>query len=169
MDYITVLLNSSHNRKDFKCGKELLDNYIHYQAQQDIKRNLSACFIIADENNSVTGFYTLSNAGIPRELLPDNIKKKLPPSYNNLPATLLGRLAVDKSIAGKGYGELLLMDALKRSYFTSIGSIASIAVIVDPIDQNAIRFYEKYDFSLLPDSGKMFLPMKTLSGLFDEE
>ena len=169
MEYITVPLNSFYKKKDFKCGKELLDNYIHNQAQQDIKRNLSACFIIADEENNVKGYYTLSNAGIPRELLPDYIKNKLPESYSNLPATLLGRLAVDKSIAGKGYGELLLMDALKRSYFTSIGSIASIAVIVDPIDQDAIRFYEKYDFILLPDSGKMFLPMKTMSGLFGKE
>jgi hypothetical protein len=42
-------------------------------------------------------------------------------------------------------------------------------VIVDLVDQDAIRFYEKYDFILLPDSGKMFLPMKTMSGLYGKE
>jgi GNAT superfamily N-acetyltransferase len=167
MEYLTVPLNSSHNKKDFKCGKELLDNYLHYQANQDIKRSLSACFVFADEENNVKGYYTLSNAGIQRELLPDDIKNKLPKSYNNLPATLLGRLAVDRSFVRQGIGELLLMDALKRSYNTSVNSIASMAVIVDPLDQEAVRFYKKYGFILLPDSGKMFLPMKTISELFE--
>jgi hypothetical protein len=167
MEYLTVPLNSSHNKKDFKCGKELLDNYIHYQANQDIKRSLSACFVFSDEKNNVKGYYTLSNAGIQRELLPDDLKNKLPKSYNNLPATLLGRLAVDISFVRQGIGELLLMDALKRSYYTSINSIASMAVIVDPRDQEGVRFYKKYGFILLPDSGKMFLPMKTISELFD--
>ena len=41
-----------------------------------------------------------------------------------------------------------------------------MAVIVDPIDQEAIRFYKKYGFILLPDSGKMFLLMKTIAELF---
>ena len=169
MEYLTVPLNSSHKKKDFKCGKELLDSYLHHQAKQDIKRSLSACFIYADEENNVKGYYTLSNAGIQRELLPVGIKNKLPKSYNNLPVTLLGRLAVDKSFVGQGFGELLLMDALKRSHYASVSSIASMAVIVDPIDQEAIRFYEKYSFILLPDSGKMFLPMKTISDLFDQK
>ncbi len=33
-------LNSLLNKKDFNCGKEMLDNYIHFQAGQDIKRKL---------------------------------------------------------------------------------------------------------------------------------
>jgi len=41
-----------------------------------------------------------------------------------------------------------------------------MAVIVDPIDESAIKFYEKYGFTLLPDSGKMFLSMKTVETLF---
>ena len=166
MEYLTVPLNSSHKRKDFKCGKGLLDNYLHYQAKQDLKRRLSACFIYPDEENNIRGYYTLSNAGIHREILPEDIKKILPKSYNSLPATLSGRLAVDKTFAGKGIGELLMMDALKRSFYTSVQSIASMAVIVDPIDQEAIRFYRKYGFILLPDSGKMFLLMITISELF---
>jgi hypothetical protein len=37
-----------------------------------------------------------------------------------------------------------------------------MAVIVDPIDADAVRFYQKYGFILLPDRGKMFLPMETI-------
>ena len=58
-----------------------------------------------------------------------------------------------------------MVDALKRS-FESSNSIGAFAVIVDPLDVDAERFYEKYGFVKLPDSGKMFLPMKTIRSLF---
>ena len=166
MSYLTVVLNSSHKKKDFSCGKRLLDDYLQMQAKQDVKRRLSACFILEDIDSTVKGYYTLSSTSIQKELLPDNIIKKLPPNYQNLPATLLGRLAIDNSYKGQKLGELILMDALKRSYDTSLGSVGSMAVIVDPIDDGAIEFYKKYGFILLPDSGKMFISMETISALF---
>ncbi len=166
MSYLTFPLTTSCSKKNFNCGKELPDHYIHTQAKQDVRRKLSACFILVDEGNTVKGYYTLSSTAISKELLPENIKRKLPPSYNDLPATLLGCLAIDNLYKGQGLGESLLLDALKRSYDTSINSIGSMAVIVDPIDEEAITFYKKYDFLLLPDSGKMFLPMETITLLF---
>ena len=164
MSFITVPLDSSHNKENFSCGKPMLDAYLQKQAKQDVKRRLSACFVLPDENE-IKGYYTLSTASVERRLLPQEIIKKLPPSYNDLPTILLGRLAVSKSYQGQGLGEMMLMDALKRSYFIS-GQVGSMAVIVDPLDEEAVKFYEKYDFILLPDSGKMFLPMATIAQLF---
>ena len=166
MSFITVPLDSSHKKENFCCGKPLLDAYLHKQAKQDVKRRLSACFILPD-GNEIKGYYTLSTAAIERSLLPQEIIKKLPPSYSDLPAILLGRLAVSKSYQGQGLGEMILMDALKRSYFTSL-QVGSMTVIVDPLDKEAVKFYEKYDFISLPDSGKMFLPMATIASLFPE-
>lgn len=166
MNYNIVPLNRSHKKQTFECGKELLDNYLHKQANQDVKRKLTVCFVLATEDETVIGYYTLSNTGIPREIVPEEIRNKLPNSYDDLPATLLGRLAIDKNFAGQGYGGLLLIDALKRSYDISTSSIGSMAVIVDPIDTQAVNFYEKYGFISLPDSGKMFIPMKTVAQLF---
>jgi predicted GNAT family N-acyltransferase len=166
MSYLTEPLNSYHNNKDFTCGRKILDDYLHKQAKQDVKRRLSACFILAGNDNIVKGYYTLSSTSVRRELLPDNIIKKLPPSYTNLPATLLGRLAINNSFKRQGLGELILMDALKRSYNTSLSSIGSMAVIVDPISEDAVKFYTKYGFIQLPDSGKMFISVDTIGGLF---
>ena len=42
-----------------------------------------------------------------------------------------------------------------------------MAVVVDPINKNAVDFYAKYGFILLPDSGKMFISMKTILKLFE--
>lgn len=162
------LLDKEHNRDKFDCGNELLNNYLKYQVSQDVKRKLAACFILADqETNHVKGFYTLSSGSIPLTYFPETIRKKLPKSYGSIPTILLGRLAIDKNSQGKGFGKLLLIDALKRSLMNTV-DIGSFAVVVDPIDKIAEDFYAKYDFIKLPDSGKMFLPTKTLQILFSQ-
>jgi GNAT superfamily N-acetyltransferase len=161
-----VPLQNSHKKQDFNCGKPLLDNYLHRQAKQDIKRKLAICFVLVDENDTVKGYYTLSSAGTPAKDIPVEISKKLPASYTQLPVTLMGRLAIDTSAAGHGYGKLLLLDALKKSYEVSKTTIGSLAVVVDPIDADAVRFYEKYGFVLLRDSGRMLLGMRTIGELF---
>lgn len=162
------LLGIVHNRVDFDCGKELLNKYLKTQAGQDVKRKLSACFVLSDkETNIIKGYYTLSNNSIPLSSFSEKIQKKIPKSYTSIPTTLLGRLAIDIKYQGKGIGKILLIDALKRAYEISL-EIGSFAVVVDPIDVEAERFYKKYDFIKLPDSGKMFITIKTLSELFGE-
>lgn len=159
------LLEKSHIRKDFDCGYELLNNYLKKQAGQDVKRKLSVCFVLADKNYNVKGYYTLSNNSILRENFSENIAKKFPRSYNSIPTTLLGRLAIDRNYQGQGLGKILLIDALKKSVEIA-RKIGSFAVVTDPIDSAAEKFYHKYGFIKLPDSKKMFIPMKTLEQLF---
>ena len=166
MSYLTEPLESKHNRKEFSCGKDLLDNYFWKQAKQDIKRKLSTCFVIADKKtNLVSGYYTLSSNSISNEVIPEYFKKKLPKSYSSIPTILLGRLAIDKNYQGKGIGKVLLIDSLRRCFEIS-DSIGIFAVVVDPLDDEAEEFYEKYGFIKLPDNGKMFLPMKTIKDIF---
>lgn len=161
------LLDKKHNRKDFDCGKELLNDYLKNQARQDVKRKLSACFVLADsETKVIQGYYTLSNSSIPLSSFSEQIQNKLPKSYKSIPTTLLGRLAIDKKYQGNGIGKILLIDALKRSYGIS-NEIGSFGIIVDPIDDEAKSFYQKYDFIELPDSKKMFIATQTLKELFD--
>ena len=167
MNELTESLKPKHRKNEFTCGREMLDNYLQKQANQDIKRKLSVCFVLNDEETDLLkGYYTLANNSIPQNLIPSEFRKKLPKSYTSIPTTLLGRLAIDKRFQGKGIGKLLLVDALKRSYEIS-KSIGSFAVIVDPLDEDAERFYNKYGFINLPDSGKMFLPMNTIKTLFE--
>jgi len=161
------LLDKKHNRKDFDCGKELLNDYLKNQVRQDVKRKLSACFVLADsETKVIQGYYTLSNNSIPLSSFSEQIQNKLPKSYKSIPTTLLGRLAIDKKYQGNGIGKILLIDALKRSYGIS-NEIGSFGIIVDPIDDEAKSFYQKYDFIELPDSKKMFIATQTLKELFD--
>lgn len=165
MSYLTLLLAATHDRAKFSCGKSVLDDHIRKQARQDMKNKVAACFVLSGDNKEIKGYYTLSNASIPRSQLPESIIKHLP-RYKYLPVTLLGHLAVDNKFKGQKLGSLLLADALKRSFETAVTSVASMAVIVDPIDEEAVGFYTKFGFIVLPDSKRMFLPMATIDFLF---
>ena len=158
------LLEKTHNRKNFTCEEDSLTDYIRNQVSQDIRKRLATCFVAVDNNRDVIGYYTLTSESLGRELIPEKYLKQVPKNYN-APVILLGRLARDITAKGKGLGEYLLLDALFRSYKLSKESIGAMAVVVDPINDKAIEFYEKYGFIKLPDSEKMFLPMKTIEKL----
>jgi len=94
-------------------------------------------------------------------------KLKLP-RYDYVGATLIGRLARDLSFKGQGIGELLLVDALKTA-LSMVKRIASVAVVVDAIDEKAHAFYSEFGFTPFPESKKrLFMPMKTIKELFPE-
>ena len=127
MSYHIKLLDKQHNRKDFDCGVEPLNVYLKNRSGQDQKKHIAVTYVMHDlEKDHIAGYYTLSSTGIELKSLPDTCKKKLP-KYPVVPATLIGRLAVDIKYHGQGLGKLLLSDAIKRSYHTS-HTIASYAV-----------------------------------------
>lgn len=155
------ILDKTHNRNGFECEESSLTDYIQKQVSQDVKRRLAICFVATDQHNNVVGYYTLSSESMGRELIPEKYFKKVPKNYN-APVILLGRLARDIKEKGTGLGEHLLLDALFRAFNLSEESIGAMAVVVDPVHEYAVKFYEKYGFEQLPDSGKMFLPMNTI-------
>lgn len=162
---IEILNNKIHSRESFTCEHQSLTNYIKTQASQDVGRNLTMCYVLLDGGNVVKGYYTLSSNSVDRGEIPDVYQKKVPRHYD-VPVILLGRLARDISMKGKGCGELLLLDALYKCRRSS-ESIGAMAIVVDPIDVNAVNFYSKYGFTLL-DSRKMFLPMNVVPKLFGD-
>lgn len=162
MALLIEILDKKHVRSDFECGHPLLDNYIKTQASQDVKRDVSVCYVISEPPGKVVaGYYTLSSHSVPLESLPEDLQNKLPKSYKDIPTALLGRLAVSKSYQGQQIGKVLLLDALNRCADLA-ESIGTLAVIVDPIDEKAVSFYEAFGFVNLPDSARMFIPIKTI-------
>jgi predicted GNAT family N-acyltransferase len=152
-------------RHVFSCGVESLDRYLQQQATQDVRRKAAAVFVLTDPDHTVLGYYTLSAATVAPGVLPPEIVRRLP-RYPQLPATLLGRLAVSTSHQGRGLGEYLLLDALRRS-LENTSAVGSVAILVDALDDRAKAFYASYGFLALPDSSRrLFLPMATVERLF---
>lgn len=157
-------LNSGHNRSEFESGIEPLDRYFRMQAGQDSRKNMAATFVLLVPDGRIAGFYTLSSTSVQLAELPAETARKLP-RYPLVPATLLGRLAVDRRQQRKGYGRFLLADALHRAVRSEI---ASFAVIVDAKNDDARRFYERESFLPFPDQPmKLFRPMVDIRRLFE--
>ena len=159
-------LTRAHNRKEFSCGVAALDRYLQTQARQDADKCVAAAFALTEPPATrVLGYYTLSSASILLDDLPATLHKKLP-RYPELSVTLLGRLAVDQSAKGRGFGEFLLLDALRRS-LAAADDIGAMVIIVDAKDESAAKFYDRYGFRPLPEyARRMFLPMSTVAELF---
>jgi GNAT superfamily N-acetyltransferase len=156
-------LGPQHDRDTFTSGVELLDRYFRTQAGQDARKNMAAPFVLVLSVGGVGGYYTLSSTAVKLAELPENVARRLP-RYPLVPATLLGRLAIDRRFQGRGYGRLLLADALLRVVRSEI---ASFAVVVDAKDDTARRFYERESFlPLLDEPMKLFRPVADLVKLF---
>jgi predicted GNAT family N-acyltransferase len=158
-----------HDRAAFSCGQELLDRYLKEHATQEIKKRVAAVYVLTPDGKTIAGYYTLSQYAIEAGELPPALAQQLHlPKYDKLPATLLGRLARSKQFKGCGLGELLLMGAMKRALEHS-RNIASVAVVVDAIDENARYFYRRYGFLEIPNHpNRLFIPMKTVAQLFPD-
>jgi len=160
---ISTVLEKNHNRKNFTCGIDELDNYLKQYANQDIKKRLAVCYVIADKDNDVIGYYTLSSNSIELSDIPEELAKSL--KYTEIPVIIIGRLAVHQDFQGNKLGQTLLIDALKRIVEIS-ALVGNHAVIVDPINDIAEKFYSKFGFISLKTSKRMFLPLKTILDLF---
>lgn len=158
-----------HNRAAFSCEQESLDRYLKEHANQEIKKRVAAVYVLTPDGKTIAGYYTLSQYAIEAGHLPAELVQLLHlPKYDKLPATLLGRLARSKEFKRRGLGELLLMEALKRALEQS-RNIASLAVVVDAIDENARAFYRRYGFIDIPNRpDRLFLLMKTVAQLFPD-
>lgn len=159
-------LSKQHDRSAFSCGYADLDTYIKVRASQEAKKQIATPFVLVGEGKAtVIGYYSLAATSILLDDLPETTVKKLP-KYPDIPATRLGRLAVDSLHKGKRYGELLLMDALRRA-FQATADVASYSVVVDAKGNHSRAFYLQCGFLPFPENRlRLFLPMQTIVRLF---
>jgi GNAT superfamily N-acetyltransferase len=159
------LFDKGVDTKAFTCGVLALDRYLQQQASQDSRRGFATVFLALDGESRILGYYSLSMAGVSIELLPDELRSKMP-RYPSVPSVRLGRLAVSTETRGCGMGKYLLMDAMHRSLQSKI---AWACFIVEAKDDNAKAFYQQYGFMrFMDDPNHLFLPRATVNTAFAE-
>lgn len=152
-----------HDRTGFRCGEASLDEYLARQASQDVRRDLASLFcMVEDGATTIAGFYTLCSSSLPLHDLPAEHARRLP-HYADIPAVLLGRLAIHADLHGKGLGGALLVDALERSL--ALG-VATWCVLVDALHDRAATWYRRYGFEPLPGQPlRLIIPAATIRRL----
>lgn len=164
---IRLLDVRAHDRTSFFCGVAPLDDYLKLHANRHGEQGISATYIATVTGSQplapIIGYYTLSACALDlaalQTALPPGLSKKLP-RFPDVPATLLGRLAIATSHQKKGYGEVLLMDALMRSKRVA-KEVGSYALVVDAKDAAAADFYTHYGFISLT-AQHLFLPFASV-------
>lgn len=155
-----LALQHRQARAAFSCGVESLDIYLQRYAAQDQERHATACWVLYHPDSAaIAGYYTLSMSQIDLSALQPEHTRRLP-RYPYLPAALLGRLAVDSRYRGRGIGEFLLTDAIKRVLGNEL---RPLALTVDALDERAVAFYEHFGFHRFADAAqRLYLPLRDL-------
>jgi GNAT superfamily N-acetyltransferase len=153
-------LNPQHDIADFNCGEPTLDSFLLKRALNNDRAGLGRTFVAVDAGQKrVLGYFTVSTGSVTFDTIPDHARKRLP-KYP-IPTVHLGRLAVDASCQGKGLGEALLVEALRKASIAA-NSVGVYAVDVFALHDKAKRFYLKYGFvEMLDQPRHLFLPIAT--------
>lgn len=165
IDHIDIVsLSTLHiYRETFHSRSDALNSYFHRYVSQDEKKNLTKCFTLIDRQQAkIIGFYTLSASVVSVTNIPkDKLKREI--RYPDIPAVLIGRLAIDEQFEGQGYGKFLIADAIARVKSSNLG----VAVlVVDAKDDAAVSFYQRLGFISFNDfqgnERKLFYPLTNL-------
>ncbi|MGE0008581.1 MAG: GNAT family N-acetyltransferase [Parvibaculaceae bacterium] len=157
-----IPLTAGHDLSSFDCGEPALNDWLRHRALKNESR-FSRTYVVC-VGDRVVGYFCISAGSVGRGAAPGKVRRNAP---DITPVSVIGRLAVSRSHAGKGLGADLLSDALRRiavaSRSTGIG-----AVLVHAKDDAAKRFYLRCaEFIEYPeDSPTLFLPIETVAAGF---
>lgn len=159
-------LRRDHPRKHFCSGQQEVDDWLATKALQNQEKHLSVTRALLDENGVIAGYYTLATGQVDFSDLPAEVVKRLP--RRGLPVAVLAWLGVSTAHQGRGFGRLLLAQALRDCYEAG-ETFAFIAVILDCISDAAKAFYRQWDFEELPGhSHRLFLRAQQLKAMMEE-
>ncbi|CDH06976.1 conserved hypothetical protein [Xenorhabdus bovienii str. oregonense] len=164
---IERLNKNKHDRNNFDCGEPALNNYLKAVSGQHDKKDLSRTFVLTSSQNEsqIKGYYSLALCTVELDEIPEKISKKYPSS---LYCALIGRLAINKLFQRQGLGEILLIDAIRKSIESS-ESIPTPMIIVDAKHDIAKKFYINMGFQEFPKMKfRLFMPMNAAVNIIEQ-
>jgi predicted N-acetyltransferase YhbS len=136
-------LSDQHDLSQFDCKESSLNDWLRRRARANQVTGASRTFVVCEGLALVVGYYCLSACTASHEQATSSLRRNMP---NPIPMMLIGRLAVDRSWAGRGLGGALLKDAVLRT--AQIAEQAGVrGLLVHAISDNAKRFYAKWGFA----------------------
>lgn len=146
-EYQSGRLAHNHEVSRFRCGNEVLDEWLARHAATSQAKRTSVTYVWTRRDAVVVAYYSLAPHVIENSELP----RRLP---RQIPAILLARLALSEDLRGSGLGGVLLYDAMARAVGAST-QVGGRYVVVDAIDDDAERFYQHFGFSSSPRPSRL--------------
>ena len=146
-----------HDRSAFNSGEADLDEWLRRYASQNRRRDTAATWVIAGADDRVVAYVSVAITGVDRSAAPDALGRNAP---DPVPALLIGRLAVDQSLAGQGVGTALVAHVLATAIELNERA-ACRAVVATALDDRARQWWERVGFHPFdatdPDSLDLYL------------
>jgi GNAT superfamily N-acetyltransferase len=161
---IERLDKSKHNTKAFDCGKPSMNQFLSRFAAKHADLGLSGTWVLLEEAQAdklpIAAYYTLASATVSKSSLPTTQSL---PQYP-VPVVLLARLAIDQKHQGKGLGVKILISALRHSVQLVEQGLPAFGLILDVLDDDALKFYQRFDFfePVTDDPMRLFVGMGRL-------
>ena len=142
-----VYLTAEYDLENFHCGEEMLDSWLRKRALANMETAASRTYVICPSNSrKVIGYYAICMGQIFNQEVTGSMRRNMP---SQIPAVILGRLAIDKQWQGRGLEKALLQDAVLRSA-RAAKEVSVRLLIVHAISQDAKEFYLHHGFVRLP-------------------
>lgn len=154
---------------NFDCGEASLNVFLKDHLKRQHAGQILRAYVLRDEGAKILGYYTLSGSCFERGTLPSKAQQKKVP-YRNTPSVTLGRLAIDKSLQGQGYGVTLVTHAMKIVWQAS-KAVGIYGLFVEALNDKARRFYAALGFIPLvgENDHALFYPTKSFEQLFSDK
>jgi GNAT superfamily N-acetyltransferase len=151
--YRSVPLGEDGDLESFDSGVPALDEWLRRHARQAQRHGLARTTLWLDtETDAVVGYFALCVTSIQRE----DLTRRYSSGVTIVPGFMIAKLALAKTLHGRGLGEQLLLDALETVCAASL-RVAGRVVVVDPVDDGAAGFSARYGFRPVHDSTRMYL------------
>lgn len=142
-----VVIDESHDLSAFDSGEAVLDDWLRARALDNLRLGGSRTYVVCRRNSKqVVGYYALAMGGILGSGTPGSMRRNMP---RVIPAVVLGRLAVDRGMQGRGLGAALLRDATLRALRAS-QEVSARLLLVHALTRAAEDFYRRHGFARLP-------------------
>jgi len=151
---IVERISAEHDLTRFHCGRRELDDWLHRHAITSDRMDRTRVFVAHTGNEIVIGYFSLTMGSVLRDGPPAQLIRGLP--RHPVGIALLARLAIDEREQGHGLGADLLHDALEYSVRAG-ESVAARLVVVDALDDNAAKFYQRFGFIPSPNGDPLRL------------
>jgi GNAT superfamily N-acetyltransferase len=159
-------LGPDHVVEGFESGRPSLDVWLVRYARQAAASGSARTYVTVDaQQGRVVGYHALTAAALERESATARITKGMP--QYPIPVVLLARLAVDRSVAGRGLGAWLLRDAMIRT-LAAAETIGVRAMLVHAVDEDAAAFYLRHGLEASPtDPRHLMVLVKDIAAALD--
>jgi GNAT superfamily N-acetyltransferase len=151
-------VGQDHELGAFECGNDELDRWLVEHARKATGQG-TRTYVVTD-GDRVVGYFAIAPHTIDREMLSKAQGRGAP---HQIPAVLLAKLAIDRSVQRRGLGTELLIVALE-TIVEAARRVGGKVVVVDAIDDEAVVFYERHDFVATPsDPHRLVRKLSTIA------